>query len=804
MKVSRINTFFEKAGRFQIKHRLWFIIGIAIISIIGLAGLTRLNLGDNQDSWFADADQIKINQDHFEDTFGNEDAIMVLVQADDVFAPEVLEAIDRLGKRLESEVPFADSITSLMDLSISKGTEEGFEIVNPFENGIPGNGKPLSEMTETEKNELSEIKDFILSRESLVNYLVSDDATETWVILSLLPYDDTVDEYENMYKVGNAAIPILESDEFKSDKYTMKASGMAYTETEEAAVIDKETVLRVASGFIVMILCLIFFVKSFRGVIVPLIATICGIGSVLGYSSWFGIAGDSSLITLPILLGMALSVGYAIHYINAFRLQFRQSGKRKESAIMAIRETGWPILFTVITTVGSLISFTFVGIGPLKWLGFTCAAIVFAVFVYVIALIPVLLSYGKDSSLASEPTEKELRKKAKAEKTDARFEKLGGHILNARKPIIIVSLIITVIAVFGMFKMTVNMDYVKTMGEKIPYVARLVDILKAKLGSQYSYNIMIEFPEEDAFKNPENMKNIDTLMSETGKLRMTQKTSGKPRVTSVTDIVKEMNQTLNSDDKAFYTVPDEEDMLTQLLFLYEISGGENLSSWLSDDYSTTYVHVELSGYNANDIVLDIADAKAKSQEIFPDANVYVVGQVVNFAEMNNKLVIGELKSFLGSFIIIAILLILAFSSFKMGLIGMIPNLTPVVLIGGIMGYCDMPLDMLTMTIMPMILGIAVDDTIHFINHVKYHFELTRNYKEAILKTFSEIGKTLTMTTVILCAMFLMYTFSPMAMLFNIGTLAIVGLGSALIADYTLTPVLIYLTKPFGKENKEEK
>ena len=803
MKISKINDFFLKVGKFQIKHRVWFIVAIALISVLGLAGLSKLKMEDNQDSWFSDADQIKINQDHFEDIFGNEDAVMVLVQADDVFDPEVLDAIDRLGKRLENEVPFADSITSLMDLSVSKGTEDGFEIINPFEDGIP-----------TDSKELAEKKDFIMSRESLRNNLVSDDAKETWVILSLLPYDDDVDKYDNMYKVGNAAIPIVESDEFKSDKYTMKASGMAYTETEEEAVINKETVLRVVSGFIVMILCLIFFVKSLRGVIVPLIATVCGIGSVLGYSAWFGVTADSSLITLPILLGMALAVGYAIHYINAFRLQFRNTGKRKESAIEAVRETGWPILFTVITTVGSLISFTFVGIGPLKWLGFTCAAIVFAVFVYVIALIPVLLSYGKDTpeysdemqkasdkAKAEKVIQKELAKKERAEKTDARFGVFGGHVLRGSKPIIIVSAVITFIAAFGMTKITVNMDYVKTMGEKIPYVARLVDILNAKLGSQYSYNVMIEFPDEDEFKNPSNMKNIDALMAKVGQLRMTQNTTGKPRVTSVTVIVKEMNQTLNSDDKSFYTVPDDQDMLTQLLFLYEISSGENLSSWMSDDYSTTYVHVELSGYDATNIVLDIKDAENMGKELFPDADVSIVGEVVNFAEMNSKLVWGELKSFLGSFIIIAILLILAFGSFKMGLIGMIPNIAPVLLIGGIMGFCNMPLDMLTMTIMPMILGIAVDDTIHFTNHVKYHFELTGNYKESILKTFSEIGKTLAMTTIILCAMFLMYMFSPMAMLFHIGTLAIVGLGSALIADYTLTPVLIYLTKPFGKERK---
>lgn len=787
-----------KLGQFQIKHRLWFLIAISIVSIIGLSGLSKLKISESVFKWFDDADKIRANQEHFEETFGNESVIMVLVQSDDVFDPEVLDAIDRLGKRFKKEVPFADKVTSLMSLTISKGTEDGFEIVNPFEDGIPGHGKSILEMSEIEKDELAEKKRFILSRESLVNNLVSDDSKETWVVLTLLPYND--DEDDNRNKVGNAAISIVESDEFKSDEYTMKAGGLAYTEVESFKVTGKEAITRIVSGFIVMFLCLVYFVRSFRGVLVPFVSTLCSIGSVLGFSGWFGIEADSILVTLPILLGMSLSVGYAIHYINAFRLHFRDTGKRKESAISAVRETGWPILFTVITTVGSLISFTFVGITALRWLGLTCAAIVLSVFVYVIVLIPIMLSYGKDSSIATEPTSKDLRAKKKAERIDACFEKFGNKIFKATKPIIVVSILLTIVAIFGMFKITVNMDYLKMMGPKIPYVARLMDVLKSKLGTQYSYNVMIEFPYEDAFKNPHNMKNIDAFVSELGKLRMTQNATGKPRVTSVTDIVKEMNRTLNNDDKNFYTVPTDEDMLTQLLFLYEISGGGNLESWLSDDYSTTYVRVELSGYDAKKMILDVTDAENVAKKLFPDAKIYVVGQILKSAEINDKLVVGELKSFLGSFVIIAILLILAFSSFKMGMIGMIPNLAPVIIIGGIMGFCNMPLDMLTMTIMPMVLGIAVDDTIHFTNHVKCCFEKTGSYKESIVRTFNEIGKTLAMTTVILCAMFFMYMLSPMTMLFNIGVLAMVGLVTALIADYTLTPVLIYLLKPFGKEN----
>jgi predicted RND superfamily exporter protein len=312
---------------------------------------------------------------------------------------------------------------------------------------------------------------------------------------------------------------------------------------------------------------------------------------------------------------------------------------------------------------------------------------------------------------------------------------------------------------------------------------------------------MIEYPEEDAFKIPGNMKNLDALEEKLATRKLTRWSGNEPRITSVTDIVKEINRCLNEDSMDFYTVPDDQDLLTQELFLYEMSGGDNLSKWLSSDYRTTFVHVDLNGYDANQIVSDIDFAKTEAQKLFPGSKIGVVGQVVNYASMNEKLVKGELKSFLFSFVIIAILMIIAFSSLTTGLIGMIPNLAPVLCIGAFMGWGKIPLDMLTMTIMPMILGIAVDDTIHFTNRTKLEFERTGSYIESLKITFREIGKTLGMTTFILCSMFAVFCTSPMNSLARIGLFTIIGLGSALLADYTLTPVLLYITRPFGKDKK---
>ena len=346
------------------------------------------------------------------------------------------------------------------------------------------------------------------------------------------------------------------------------------------------------------------------------------------------------------------------------------------------------------------------------------------------------------------------------------------------------------------------MDYLKFMGNKVPFVQRIEKILQTKIGNLYSYDVMIEFDEEEAFKDPLNMLALEDLEKDLGKLQMTKITNGKPRVRSITRMVKEMNRVFNSDDMSYYTIPEDPELLAQLLFFYEISDSESLFSELTENYSAAYVHVEISDYNANMIVEDITKAEAYAKNYFPDAKVAVVGTIAENAAMNETVVKSELKSFGSSFIMIAILMIIVFASIRTGLISMIPNLAPVLLIGAVMGYSHMPLDEMTMMVMPMILGIAVDDTIHFSNHIKTKLETGRSYKEAVTESFREIGKTMGTTTFILCLMFLMYCFSPITAMFRIGLLSMVGLGSALVADYTLTPALIYLLKPLGKTNSD--
>ena len=792
MKLEGLHIFFRKVGEFQLKHRWLCLALLAAVTAAGLIGVKSFKVGSSdEDAFLSVREAVKKNDDRFKELFGSNDSIVLLFQSDDVFKPEVLKTIKDIGAELLEKVPYADSVTSITDTDITVGTDEGIEITNPFKDGIPDNPEALKKA-----------KDFILSRKSIVNKLVTQDATETWLVLSLKAtppeevWSKTTTEAP-MYVIGEAAIAVVTDPKYQSSAYTIKPAGLPYTETEEKVVMGRETAKSVGLSFLCMIILLIIFTRSLRGMIVPLFATFFGITTVLGFMGFLHISGKSEMMSVPIVLAMALSVGYSIHLVNSFRTSFYELGKRKEAVVASIENTGWPLFFTVVTTAVSVLSFLTTDLRPVRWMGGTSAAMVFAVYIYVSVLIPILMSFGKDIEAGKDSANAHNAKAARAQKLDIRFERFGQAVIKKRKAVTIAFILITAACIPALFRIDVNMDSFKFMGLRIPYIRRIYEITQSQLGSYFNYNIMLTFDEDDAVKNPDVLKKLDKLSALIGTFRLTKMNNGVPKIFSILDIVKEMNQTMHSDDPAFYTIPDDEDLLAQLLFLYEISGGQT-SRWVDEEFRTLRMTIDVASYDANELAVNMKTIEQTCAQLFPQAECHLMGAAVQFAELNNKIVFGELYSFLTSLVAIAILMMLVFGSVKMGLIGLIPNIFPVLVIGAIMGYLDISLDLMTMAIMPMILGIAVDDTIHFTNHTKYLFEKEKSYGSAIFGTFYSIGKTLAMTTIILSATFLVYLICKIDAIFRLGVLAAVGLLSALIADYLMTPVLIYISKPFGE------
>ena len=798
MKVEKFNKFFGKVGQAQIRNRWKILAGLLIVTVICCLGLSNFSLALGEEGWFGNSDEITINTKKYEETFGNLNGIGVLVVKQgegDVFSEDMLKVIEKIGNRMRDEIPFADRLTSIVEVDIPVGNDEGFSIVKPYENGIPSDSAGLAKA-----------RDLVMrgseKTNALINSLVSDDGKETWISLSLHPF--TGKELEEKYggdntevstDIGYKLMNIIESEEFQNKGFKLYGGGMPYDSANEDRYEVPEYGVRVLCSIVVMLLFLAICLRNVFGVIVPAVATISAIATVFGAMSFFGEKADSALVTLPVVLGMALAVGYSVHYIKMFKLHFRRTGKRKESAIKCVEECGWPVLFTVLTTMASFISFLFVNMKPLEWMGKTSAFIVLAIYIYVTVLIPILLSFGKDRA----PRATQVNG---ATKLDLSFSRWSKFVHDRKKSFIVISALVIAAFIPGMFKITAQLDYLTITGDKMPYIQEVKKMLSQKLGNQYSYTVMISYDEEGAFKKPENMKALLQLEDYLGTLSLTKWSGGKARVTSATSILKEMNRALNEGKDSMYTVPEDEYVLAQLMELSSIEMHNDFSDVMDDDFKTTVVSVDMTQFATEEALANMNALKSKLAELFPGAKCTLLGDMIRYSEMSNRIVFGGLKSFGFSLVIIAIMLIFAFSSLKLGLIGMIPNIAPVILVGGVMGYFNYALDFSTITVMPMVLGIAVDDTIHLTTHLKMKHEQMGSSEKAMEATFREIGATMFLTTVILCSMFSVYLFSPMHFLAVLGVLIIVGLSSALVADYTITPALLHVAKPFGKEKEE--
>ena len=615
MKLEGLHIFFRKVGEFQLKHRWLCLALLAAVTAAGLIGVKSFKVGSSdEDAFLSVREAVKKNDDRFKELFGSNDSIVLLFQSDDVFKPEVLKTIKDIGAELLEKVPYADSVTSITDTDITVGTDEGIEITNPFKDGIPDNPEALKKA-----------KDFILSRKSIVNKLVTQDATETWLVLSLKAtppeevWSKTTTEAP-MYVIGEAAIAVVTDPKYQSSAYTIKPAGLPYTETEEKVVMGRETAKSVGLSFLCMIILLIIFTRSLRGMIVPLFATFFGITTVLGIMGFLHISGKSEMMSVPIVLAMALSVGYSIHLVNSFRTSFYELGKRKEAVVASIENTGWPLFFTVVTTAVSVLSFLTTDLRPVRWMGGTSAAMVFAVYIYVSVLIPILMSFGKDIEAGKDSANAHNAKAARAQKLDIRFERFGQAVIKKRKAVTIAFILITAACIPALFRIDVNMDSFKFMGLRIPYIRRIYEITQSQLGSYFNYNIMLTFDEDDAVKNPDVLKKLDKLSALIGTFRLTKMNNGVPKIFSILDIVKEMNQTMHADDPAFYTIPDDEDLLAQLLFLYEISGGQT-SRWVDEEFRTLRMTIDVASYDANELAVNMKTIEQTCAQLFRRRNV---------------------------------------------------------------------------------------------------------------------------------------------------------------------------------------
>lgn len=781
MKIEKINRKFRQTAEWILRHRLLVTGLFALLVAFSFVGTKRIVMKTSFDDYFVSDDPMLLKTDEFKSIFGNDYYVAVLVKNKDVFSKRSLTLIRELSNELKDSLSYADKVTSLTDLEFAVGTEEGMTIEQIVPEQIPSDAASLKE-----------IRRKAYSKPYLSKKLVSKDGTMTWIMVKLRPFPadsvwkKTSDIAPDMVTGKEAGRIITKA---KYAELSPNAAGMPYMSYEKFVYLKGEMGRLFAIAFLVSIVVMLVVTRSLRGVVAPLITSICALIIGFGIIGWTGLYIDMSTAMIAVILTFACSIAYNIHLYNFFKTRFVETGRRKASITDAVGETGWGVLLSGLTTVAAMMTFLSMSIVPMKAIGLNTSLCLLSVLLTCLVVTPVLLSLGRD-------------RKPHANMSHSfegyvgdHFERFGGFVMRNHRRIVVVSLVLTLFCGIGLFSIEPAFDVEKTMGRKVEYVKKFLDLCDTELGSMYSYDLMITLPHADDAKKPENLKRLDKLATITEGYLLTK------RHNSVTDIIKDMNCTLNGGKQQFYRIPDDADMVAQLLLLYENAGGTESEYWMDYDYRRLRLQVEIKNYNSNEAEKEMDALQAEARRLFPQAHISMVGNIPQFTVMQQYVERGQMWSMLLSVLVIGMILVLVFSSWKVGLVGMIPNLAPAVIVGGMMGWLDYPLDMMTASLIPMILGIAVDDTIHFINHSHVAYDRCGDYGGAIRSTFRTEGLAIVMSTVVVSATFAGFMSSNATQMVNWGILAVAGMVSALLADLFLTPILFKYLRVFGKEKK---
>ena len=781
MKIEKINRKFRQTAEWILRHRLLVVGLFALLVAFSFVGTKRIVMKTSFDDYFMSDDPMLLKTDEFKSIFGNDYYVAVLVKNKDVFSKRSLTLIRELSNELKDSLSYADKVTSLTDLEFAVGTEEGMTIEQIVPEQIPSDAAGLKE-----------IRRKAYSKPYLSKKLVSKDGTMTWIMVKLRPFPadsvwkKTSDIAPDMVTGKEAGRIITKA---KYAELSPNAAGMPYMSYEKFVYLKGEMGRLFAIAFLVSIVVMLVVTRSLRGVVAPLITSICALIIGFGIIGWTGLYIDMSTAMIAVILTFACSIAYNIHLYNFFKTRFVETGRRKASITDAVGETGWGVLLSGLTTIAAMMTFLAMSIVPMKAIGLNTSLCLLSVLLTCLVVTPVLLSLGRG-------------RKPHANMSHSfegyvgdHFERFGGFVMRNHRRIVVVSSVLTLFCGIGLFFIEPAFDVEKTMGRKVEYVKKFLDLCDTELGSMYSYDLMITLPHADDAKKPENLKRLDQLATITEGYLLTK------RHNSVTDIIKDMNCTLNGGKQQFYRIPDDADMVAQLLLLYENAGGTESEYWMDYDYRRLRLQVEIKNYNSNEAEKEMDALQAEARRLFPQAHISMVGNIPQFTVMQQYVERGQMWSMLLSVLVIGVILVLVFSSWKVGLVGMIPNLAPAVIVGGMMGWLDYPLDMMTASLIPMILGIAVDDTIHFINHSHVAYDRCGDYGNAIRSTFRTEGLAIVMSTVVVSATFAGFMSSNATQMVNWGILAVAGMVSALLADLFLTPILFKYLRVFGKEKK---
>ncbi len=830
--IFKLTGFYERLPELLRKHQKWiwmFYLVCLAAAFFGLIKYPGLKLDMALESWFRKNDEAVVVFNQFRENFGSDDAVYIVYKAKDgdVFSDKSLNAVRNLQNELEElrlqsndkkehSLDRIVEITSLINASYMEVDEDTL-----VSRDFVGKKNPSNvELREKLRQEALTHKDFplfYLSEDSQYGgiFIRTDFGTVPFETEDMDNLDslelDLEESFESMDEEDTAAEEEFGAPKFKAADMTEYAKFVddinqvvlksEYTDVLEFHSVGNPIIMHffnyvlnvemsiIWSITLLIIVCVLYYLfRSFSAVIWPITLVIIGIILTLGIVAWVNMV-MSMMISLLVMLILVVGVADSIHILSGY-LYFRKQGYEHEKAMgAAMKKAGFACMLTSLTTSAGLLAMMFVPIPPIARFGISAAIGVMMAFILSVTLLPLLMDLWKPITKKQEKRFQEDPDRLSLIQRFLRF--VEPYSYSYPKTVVVVFLVLGAFAFYGLTKVKVNSNMMELIKEGNP-VRNAQQIADTIMGGTQSMEITLDMGKRDALKDPRVLNAMDEMQN----FLLNEHPGFVIRANSLVNVVKNSFQVLNQDDPAKYIIPQDRKTLWQTLFLFDSANEDDRKELVTDSYDQGRIAVRLKNYGSIEYLPFFNEVQKKADEIFsqlkqdyPEMNVSITGGLAMMMKLIDYMSWSQIQSFGLALIVITIMLLFVFGSPKVGLMGMIPNLFPVLTTFGAMGFLDISLDADTLIIDRIVIGIAVDDTIHFLTHFRTDYLETGDVKKAIIASIHEVGQAISFSTVILVLGFLALIFSSHLGMAHFGYLTAVAFVSALVADLLLLPSL---------------
>lgn len=759
--------FWSAVARFILRNRIFLLIVIVAITVIMAMQWKHMRFTYTEANLLPDEHEVNLEYNAFLDKFGEEGNLIILgIKDSSVFTPSNFKAWNLISEKINdfNEVEFTLSIGNLQKLEKIKDTT-AFRLV-PFIQDSVFTKEKLDKYQYELFNKLpfyeglvySPSKKSIRTAVYLKKDLVNTPARRDFIINDLIPL---INDFEN-----ETGIKV----------YT---SGMPYIRTLNSQNIIDEIGMFIGAALLVTSVIFFFFFRSFRATLISLITVIIGVMWVFGILGFLHYEITVLTALIPPLI-IVIGIPNCIFLINKYQQEIKLHGNQAKSLQRVITKVGNATLMTNVTTASGFAAFILTNSKLLKEFGVVASINIIVIFLLSLIIIPIIYSFMPSPKYKHL---KHLSKRWIGRLVNWMERMVKGH----RVSIYVISVLLLCLSIIGINKIQISGSIIEDMPKNTEFFSDLKFFEKEYEGIM-PLEILIDTKRKNGVMKLATLKRMDKLQDFFSEIPEFSKPI------SIVELVKYSKQAYYNNNPEYYQLPNSQERT--FLLSYAKSSVNNtlfLNNYVDSTGQFARITIFMKDIKTDRFDRIQEDLKSKIDKIFPSDryNVKVTGRALVFQKGTKFLMNNLIISLSIAILLIAIFMAWMFRSLKMILVSLIPNLLPLIITAGLMGFLNVPLKPSTILIFSIAFGISVDDTIHFL--AKYRQELVANHwriKKSVYAALKETGISMFYTSIVLFFGFSVFAISSFGGTVALGVLVSITLLFAMLANLLLLPSLL--------------